>query len=120
MMTVADAHKGVATFRTRVTGVEAHSAKPTLGANAVAIAADIVSEIGRLARAYEAPELCDPRFDPPYSTLHVGVIHGGTARNILARECDFHWEFRGLPGVLDGRGGGARSRPSSTTSRCRA
>ena len=99
MMTVADAQKGVATFLTRVIGVEAHSAKPQLGANAVAIAADIVNEIGRLARAYEAPELCDPRFDPPYSTLHVGEIHGGTARNILARECAFHWEFRGLPGV---------------------
>ena len=99
MMTGADAHKGVATFRTRVTGFEAHSAKPALGANAVAIAADIVSGIGRLAREYEAPELCDPRFDPPYSTLHVGEIHGGTARNILARQCDFHWEFRGLPGV---------------------
>ncbi|MGD0185967.1 MAG: acetylornithine deacetylase [Roseiarcus sp.] len=99
MMTVADAHKGVATFRTRVTGFEAHSAKPALGANAVAIACDIVSEIGRLARAFEAPEKLDPRFDPPYSTLHVGMIHGGTARNILARECEFHWEFRGLPGV---------------------
>jgi acetylornithine deacetylase len=100
MMTGADTHKGVATFLTRVTGVEAHSSRPTLGANAVAIAADIVSEIGRLARAYEAPELCDTRFDPPYSTLHVGEIHGGTARNILARECNFHWEFRGLPGML--------------------
>ncbi len=99
MMTGADAHKGVATFITRVTGFEAHSAKPALGANAVAIAADIVSEIGRLARVYEAPELCDPRFDPPYSTLHVGEIHGGTARNILARQCNLHWEFRGLPGV---------------------
>jgi acetylornithine deacetylase len=99
MMTVADAHKGVATFRTRVTGFEAHSAKPALGANAVAIACDIVSEIDRLARAFEAPDKLDPRFDPPYSTLHVGMIHGGTARNILARECEFHWEFRGLPGV---------------------
>jgi acetylornithine deacetylase len=99
MMSVADAHKGVATFRTRVTGHEAHSAKPGLGANAVEIACDIVSEIGVQARALEAPELCDPRFDPPYSTLHVGMIRGGTARNILARECEFNWEFRGLPGV---------------------
>ena len=99
LMGCADAHKGVATFMTRVTGVEAHSSKPQLGANAVAVAADIVSEIGRLARAYEAPELCDPRFDTPYSTLHVGEIRGGTARNILARDCSFHWEFRGLPGV---------------------
>ena len=98
-MQVADAHKSVATFRTTVTGVEAHSAKPALGANAVAAAADIVAEIYRLARALEAPELCDPRFDPPFSTLHVGAIHGGGARNILARECVFDWEFRGLPGA---------------------
>jgi acetylornithine deacetylase len=99
MMQVADAHKCVATIRTVVRGHEAHSALPALGANAVAAAADIVSEIGRLAREYEKGPL-DPRFAPPYSTLHVGVIHGGTARNILARECAFDWEFRGLPGIL--------------------
>jgi acetylornithine deacetylase len=99
MMEIADAHKSIATFRTIVTGQEAHSAKPSLGASAVACACEIVSEIYRIARAYEAPELQNPRFDPPYSTLHVGTIHGGTARNILARECNFHWEFRGLPGA---------------------
>jgi acetylornithine deacetylase len=99
MMEVADAHKSIATFRTIVTGHEAHSAKPALGANAVACACEIVTEIYRLARALEAPELLNPRFDPPYSTLHVGTIQGGSARNILARECMFHWEFRGLPGA---------------------
>ncbi len=97
MMEVADAHKGVATIHTVVSGHEAHSALPALGANAVAAAADIVSEIGRLAREYEKGPLY-PRFTPPYATLHVGMIHGGTARNILARECVFDWEFRGLPG----------------------
>src|SRR5258708_1253978 len=96
MMKVADAHKSVATFRTLVTGPEAHSALPALGANAVAAAADVVSEIGRLARAYEEGPL-DPRFTPPYSTLHVGMIRGGTARNILARGSAFNWEVRGLP-----------------------
>ena len=102
MMEVADAHKSVATIRTVVRGCEAHSALPALGANAVATAADVVSEIGRLAREYERGPL-DHRFAPPYSTLHVGVIHGGTARNILARECAFDWEFRGLPGVSPAR-----------------
>ena len=113
MMAVADAHKSVATFRTLVTGREAHSALPALGANAVAAAADVVSEIGRLAREYEEGPL-DPRFTPPYSTLHVGMIQGGTARNILARECVFNWEFRGLAGSHDrlgaGKGAGVRRR----------
>jgi acetylornithine deacetylase len=99
MMGVADAHKSIATFRTIVTGVEAHSAKPALGANAVAAACDIVTEIYRIAQNYEASDQLNTRFDPPYSTLHVGTINGGTARNILARECMFHWEFRGLPGA---------------------
>jgi acetylornithine deacetylase len=90
LMAVADA--------TLVIGHEAHSALPALGANAVAAAADVVSEIGRLAREYEEGPL-DRRFNPPYSTLHVGIIHGGAVRNILARECVFNWEFRGLPGV---------------------
>jgi len=98
-MQVADAHKGVATFRTTVRGVEAHSARPSLGANAISAAAEIVAEIDRLARDREARPGPDARFDPPYATFHVGMIAGGTARNILARECVIGWEFRGLPGM---------------------
>ena len=99
MMEVADAHKGVATFRTLVSGVEAHSAQPALGANAISAAAEIVAEIDRLARELEARPGADARFDPPYATYQVGTIRGGTARNILARECAVGWEFRGLPGM---------------------
>jgi acetylornithine deacetylase len=39
------------------------------------------------------------RFDPPHTTVHVGTIAGGTARNIIAKECRLHWEFRGVPGL---------------------
>jgi acetylornithine deacetylase len=98
-MQVADAHKGVATFRTQVAGVEAHSAQPALGANAISAACEIVVEIDRLGRELETQPSADARFDPPYATYHVGVIQGGVARNILARECAFGWEFRGLPGM---------------------
>ena len=98
-MQVADAHKGVATFRTQVFGVEAHSAHPELGANAISAACEIVAEIDRLARELETQAGDDLRFDPPFATYHVGIIHGGTARNILARECTVGWEFRGLPGM---------------------
>lgn len=98
MMEVCDAHKAISTYVTRVHGVPAHSSKPQLGANAIAAACDLVSELYRLQAGYEAREP-NPRFDPGYSTVHVGTIHGGTSRNILARECSFHWEFRALPGV---------------------
>lgn len=97
MMEVVDAHKAISTYRTTVHGVPAHSSKPQLGANAVATACELVTELYRLQEGYEAKPLND-RFDPGYSTIHVGTIHGGTSRNILARECHFHWEFRALPG----------------------
>jgi len=96
-MHVADAHKSVVTFKTTVHGHAAHSSKPALGANAVMAAAELVSELNRIAD--EMVERGDPsgRFDPPYTTVHVGKIEGGTARNILPTECTFYWEFRGLP-----------------------
>jgi acetylornithine deacetylase len=94
---VADAHKSVVTYRTTVHGCEAHSSKPALGASAVMAAGDLLGGLNRIAD--EMMERGDPsgRFDPPYTTVHVGTIQGGTARNIMARQCEFHWEFRGLP-----------------------
>ena len=98
-MQVADAHKSISTYWTIVHGHEAHSSKPALGANAIEAACALVSELYRIADDFEAAGDPSGRFDPAYSTIHVGSIHGGTARNILAKECRFHWEFRGLPGV---------------------
>ncbi|MDJ1158009.1 acetylornithine deacetylase [Chelatococcus sp. SYSU_G07232] len=94
---VTDAHKSVITLTTGVYGHEAHSSKPALGASAVMAAAELVTELGRMAEDYVRRGDASGRFDPPYTTIHVGTINGGTARNILARECHFHWEFRGLP-----------------------
>jgi acetylornithine deacetylase len=54
--------------------------------------------LGGIGDHLQAEKMRDPRFDPPYSTVHVGVIHGGTARNIIPRHCHFEWECRGLPG----------------------
>jgi acetylornithine deacetylase len=100
LMEAADAHKSVATFRTTVRGLEAHSSKPHLGANAIEGAAALIHNLYAFAdELAEGAGGRDERFDPPTSTLSVGVIEGGAARNILARECTFHWEFRGLPGA---------------------
>ena len=96
---VADAHKSVVTFNTVVHGHEAHSAKPALGANAVAAAAELVCELSRINDEMMARGDPSGRFDPPHATVHVGTIAGGTARNILAKECRLHWEFRGIPGL---------------------
>jgi acetylornithine deacetylase len=102
-MQVADAHKSIATFITTVHGHEAHSAKPHLGANAIEGAAALVTELYRLADELAGAGDPSGRFDPPFSSISVGTIHGGTARNILAKECTFLWEFRGLPNVAQNR-----------------
>jgi acetylornithine deacetylase len=96
---VVDAHKSIATFFTTVHGFEAHSSKPFLGANAVMAAAELVCELNRIGDEMVARGDPSGRFHPPYTSVHVGTIHGGTARNILPKSCTFHWEYRGLPGL---------------------
>ncbi len=97
MMQVVTAHKGVLSYETTVRGLEWHSSQPHLGVNAVQVAAELVSYLASMARELRAHGLRDERFDPPHTTVHVGTIHGGTARNIIPRECVFHWEIRPLP-----------------------
>jgi acetylornithine deacetylase len=99
LMQVADAHKSVAGYRTIVHGHAAHSSKPYLGASAVEAACDLVTGLYRFNGELAAQGDPSGRFDPPASTIHVGTIQGGTARNIMAKHCEFHWEFRALPGV---------------------
>ncbi len=96
-MKVVTSHKGILTFETTVTGYEAHSSLPHLGVNAVEIAAELVHFLSQMAKEYETARKQNTLFTPSYSTIHVGVIHGGTARNIIPKECCFIWEIRMLP-----------------------
>ena len=96
-MRVADAHKSVSTYLTRVRGLEMHSANLHKGVSAVHAACLLVAELDRIGEDLRAVGDGTGRFAPPYSSVHVGVINGGTARNIVARDCSFQWEFRGLP-----------------------
>ena len=95
-MAVIDAHKRIDAYRTVVTGREAHSSLPQLSVNAISIAAELIKEIDRIGAALALRET-DERFDPPFSTLQVGIIKGGTATNIVPKTCEFHWQVRSLP-----------------------
>jgi acetylornithine deacetylase len=96
---VADAHKGVTVFRTHVHGFEAHSSKPHLGAHAITGAVAFAAECDVIARELKAAGDPSGRFDPPFATLHIGMIHGGHARNILANLCVLDWEIRAVQGT---------------------
>lgn len=105
-MKVVNAHKGVVAFRTRVVGREGHSSATHRGASAITAAADLIQFLKRLADELAArpprPGSVDGEFDPPCTTINVGMIEGGTALNIVPKECTFVWECRPLPGTRDG------------------
>jgi len=79
-----------------VRGKEAHSAFPAEGRSAIYDAARIVQQIERIAR--EVARKRHPAFDPPFTTLNVGIIQGGTAKNVVPGECRILLEWRPVPG----------------------
>jgi acetylornithine deacetylase len=92
-------HKGCYSFETEVTGRDAHSSQTNRGANAIVAAAGIVAELDRIAEELKQSPFNDANFEPPYPTINVGRIDGGTAVNIIARHCAIHWDFRATPGA---------------------
>ncbi|HJM50971.1 MAG TPA: acetylornithine deacetylase [Alphaproteobacteria bacterium] len=97
-MQLVTAHKGIRTQTTTVRGLEAHSSATHSGVNAVMYAAELIAFLGRLALEAKTTAPPDCPFEPPYTTIHVGTVEGGTAINIIAKECCFRWEFRLIPG----------------------
>src|SRR5262245_39139836 len=96
-MAVVDAHKGPMRWRVELTGRAAHSSMPHYGVNAIAYASRLIGELLRMEEELKAGDQ-DARFDPPFTTLQVTQIEGGTASNVVPVPCWFGWEIRGLPG----------------------
>jgi acetylornithine deacetylase len=92
------AHKGRKSMRCHIHGKEAHSALTHEGVNAVEIAAELVTFLRGMARRKQEQGPFDPDFTPPYTTIHTGVLKGGTALNIVPRACELEFEFRNIPG----------------------
>ncbi|MEL6218860.1 MAG: acetylornithine deacetylase, partial [Pseudomonadota bacterium] len=102
MMQVVSRHKGVNGLHTHVRGYEVHSSLLHTGVSAVMTAARLVTWCSeRMAEnraAAEAnPDPVGGLFEPPYTTLHVGKMQGGTAHNITAKDCRFSIDIRNLP-----------------------
>ena len=96
-MRLAVAHKGKKSWRCRIRGHEAHSSLTPLGVNAVQIACEIVTYLTNMARAFRDQGTFDADYDVPYTTVHTGIIRGGTAVNIVPRDCWFDFEVHHLP-----------------------
>jgi len=96
-MKVVTGHKGKLAARAHVCGREAHSALAPYAVNALEYAAEIIVELRRMQREVAENGPFNREYDPPYSTLHAGVLHAGTALNIVPRECTLEFEFRTVP-----------------------
>lgn len=100
MMQVVTGHKGGIGFKVHVRGFEVHSSKITEGVSAVMQAARLINwayEVNREQVARTPSDLAAV-FDPPFTSVHTGVIAGGTAHNITAKDCHFDLSFRVVPG----------------------
>ncbi len=97
-MRVVNAHKGKRALRCRVRGKAAHSSLTQDGVNAVEVAGELIAFLRSLSRRLRAEGPFDEAFTPPYTTVHTGLIEGGTALNIIPERCVFEFEIRNLPG----------------------
>jgi acetylornithine deacetylase len=93
-------HKGGIGFHVHVKGFEVHSSLLPYGVSAIMEGARLITWVNDRNEALQAPapNALAARFDPPFTTLHIGMISGGTAHNITAADCRFALEMRVVPG----------------------
>lgn len=99
-MQAVTGHKGGTGFNTHVVGFEVHSSLMHTGVNAIMAGAKLIEWANEMnTENMEAkPTELAAMFEPPFTTVHVGMISGGTAHNITAKDCHFAMDFRVVPG----------------------
>jgi len=102
-LTPIRANKGYCLAEVEVLGKEGHSAYPETGASAIFGAAELLRRIEDAA-VTDLRRESHPDFEPPYTTLNVGVISGGKAKNVIPGSCRFFVEWRPIPGQAPERG----------------
>ena len=93
-MKAIQAHKGCYEYSTHFTGLAGHGSAPDKGVNAVEYAIRFINKLMELREELKKRELKNSAFTPPYSTLQIGRIKGGLARNVIADQCVVDWELR--------------------------
>ncbi|MGJ5618595.1 acetylornithine deacetylase [Sulfitobacter sp. MF3-043] len=99
-MQAVTGHKGGTGFNTHVIGFEVHSSLLHTGVNAIMAGAKLIEWANEMntENMGRKPSALAAMFDPPFTTVHVGMIEGGTAHNITAKDCFFAMDFRVVPG----------------------
>jgi len=93
-MKIIDAHKGCYEYTTYFEGLAGHSSAPDKGVNAVEFASKYINKLLEIREILKTRTPKDSVFSPPYTTLQIGGISGGIARNVIADKCHVDWELR--------------------------
>jgi acetylornithine deacetylase len=93
-MKIIDAHKGCYEYTTYFEGLAGHGSAPEKGVNAVEYATRYISKLMNLREILKSKVPKNSVFDPPYTTIGIGGISGGIARNVIADKCRVDWEMR--------------------------
>jgi acetylornithine deacetylase len=97
MMGVVNAQNAGGGLIATFTGFEAHSSMTHLGVSAIHFAGEFIHWLNVLQEELAARKDAKTDTLPNHTTINVGIINGGTAGNILARECTLNWGYRTLP-----------------------
>ena len=93
-MKIIDAHKGCYEYTTHFEGLAGHGSAPDKGVNAVEYAVRYIDKLMQLRELLKKKDQKNSVFNPPYTTLQIGGIKGGIARNVIADKCYVDWEMR--------------------------
>ncbi len=95
-MRIATGHKGKLALRACCHGQEGHSALAPNALNALHLGAAFITRLEARQEELAASGPRDTDYDIPYSTIHAGVMRGGTALNIVPNLCEIDFEIRNI------------------------
>ncbi|WP_323767645.1 acetylornithine deacetylase [Marinovum sp.] len=93
-MRIIEGHKGCCEYTARFRGLEGHGSAPDRGVNAAEYAARYAMRLLELREDLKARTPASSRFEPPWSTINIGAIHGGHAHNVIAALAEVEWDMR--------------------------
>ena len=93
-MLPVEGHKGCFEYTTWFTGLEGHGSAPDLGVNAIEYAARFMMKLVELRATLKRRAPADCPFDPPHTTINMGLLSGGVAHNVIPGKARLEWEMR--------------------------
>lgn len=94
MMRIIEGHKGCYEYTTRFQGLEGHGSAPDVGVNAVEYAVRYVNRLMELREDLKSMTPAGSQFDPPWTTMNIGALQGGSVHNVIAPKAEVKWEMR--------------------------